>query len=209
MTIAKETWQFVNTFAPWLSAFGTIAAVITALYLARRADKLRLQLRVGIRTMAVRGGVGDHGKEYVWVSITNLGRRKAHITHMFWKPVPWRKSGLIWIAPENQYSSKFPTTIDDGESANYVLSVEEFRERFGDRARELFAGFAGGIRLKTLRFCVSTSTGDTFYQRPETELRALLGEIANEQGATTQGGHKTPNHTIERDARKSSARPSL
>ncbi len=162
--MAKETWQFVNTFAPWLSALGTIAAVITALYLARRADKIRLQLRVGIRMIAVRGGVGDHGKEYVWV---------------IWKPVPWRKSGLIWIAPENQYSSKFPTTIDDGESANYVLPVEEFRERFGDRAREFFAGFAGGIRLKTLRFCVSTSTGDTFYQRPEAELRALLGEIAN------------------------------
>lgn len=207
--MAKETWQFVNTFAPWLSAFGTIAAVITALWLARRADKIRLQLRVGIRMIAVQGGVGDHGKEYVWVSITNLRRRKAHITHMFWKPVPWRKSGLIWIPPENQYSSKFPTTIDDGESANYVLPIEEFRERFEDRARELFAGLVGGIRLKTLGFCVSTSTGDTFYQRPEAELRALLGEIANKEGTATHGDHKTPNFEAESDARKSGARPSL
>lgn len=202
MTPAKDTWQFVNTFAPWLSAFGTFAAVITALYLARRADKIRLQLRVGMRTMAVRGGQGDHGKEFVWVSITNLGRRKAHITHMFWKPVPWRKSGLVWIAPENQYSSKFPTIIDDGESANYVLPVEEFRERFRDRAQDLFAGFGGGIRARTLRFCVSTSTGDTFYQRPEAELRALLEELGNEQGATAPSDHKTSNPTlIERDAR--------
>lgn len=208
MTIAKETWQFVNTFAPWLSAFGTIAAVVTALYLARRADKIRLQLRVGIRMVAVRGGGEDHGKEYVWVSITNLGRRKAHITHMFWKPVPWRKSGLIWIAPENQYSSKFPTTIDDGESANYVLPVEEFKERFKERAQDFFAGFAGSIRLRTLRFCVSTSTGDTYYQRPEAELRALLGEIANRE-TVSGSGHKTPNTTVETDARKSGARGSL
>jgi hypothetical protein len=183
MAVAKETWQFVNTFAPWLSAFGTIAAVITALHLARRADKIQLQLRVGIRIVAVQGGGGDHGREYVWVSITNLSRRKANITHLFWKPVPWRKSGLIWIAPQNQYSSKFPITIDDGESANYALPVDEFRERFRDRASEMFSGFVGNVWLITLRFCASTSTGDTFYQRPEAELRALLREIANEKVA--------------------------
>jgi hypothetical protein len=38
----RETWTFVNSFAPWLSAIGTLAAVITSLYLAT-ADRTRLR----------------------------------------------------------------------------------------------------------------------------------------------------------------------
>jgi len=30
----RETWQFINTFAPWFSALGTIFAVIISLRLA-------------------------------------------------------------------------------------------------------------------------------------------------------------------------------
>ncbi len=190
MDVTRETWQFINSFGPWLSALGTIAAVITALYLAKRADKIRLQLRVGIRKVAIQGEGGDHGRDYVWVSITNLGRRKANITHLFWKPVPWRKRGIIWIAPQNQYSLKFPVTIEDGESANYVLPVEEFRERFRIHAREIFSSFADEVWLRTLRFCVSTSTGETFYQTPEAELRGLFRDIANEKVTNRQGNLK-------------------
>ena len=40
----RETWLFINSFAPWLAALGTVAAVIVALYLARRASRLDIRV---------------------------------------------------------------------------------------------------------------------------------------------------------------------
>jgi len=36
--VETETWKFINTFAPWFSAIGTILAVVTSLYSAGQAD---------------------------------------------------------------------------------------------------------------------------------------------------------------------------
>jgi hypothetical protein len=177
----QETWLFINTFAPWLAALGTIAAVVTSLYLARRSDRIDLRLSVGIRTLALLGGGAGHGTDFVFLNITNLGRRSATLTAIFWKPVPWRKSGLFWIPPQNANSSSFPITLTDGQSANYALPVAQFEENFRDYAHEMFSGFTGFIRLRLVRMCVSTSTGDQFSQEPEKQLRDLLRRMATQQ----------------------------
>ncbi len=176
----QETWKFINTFAPWLSAFGTLSAVIISLYLARRADRIGLEVRVGIRTLAVRGGGPNHGTEFLFVSVTNLARRSATLTVLHWRPVPWRKFGFGWIAPENSFSSQFPITLTDGQSANYAMPMSEFRKNFSSFARETFSGFRGWVRLHLLRFQVFTSTGRSFSVKPERlilqQLRALAVE---------------------------------
>lgn len=176
--IEQETWRFVNTFAPWLSAVGTLAAVITSLYLSRRGDRIRLKLSMGIRIVVVQGGGSDHGTELIWLNITNIGRRSATITTLHWRPVPWRKSGLIWIAPQNDYSSPLPITLNDGQSANYASVTDEFRKSFSERAQELFTGMVGAIRLRLLRIYVYTSTGKMFSTRPEASVRDLLRTLA-------------------------------
>ena len=176
----QQTWQFINTFAPWLAALGTLAAVVTSLYLARRADRIVLEVRVGIRLLAVRGGRPGHGTELLWVNITNLARRSATLTTLHWRPVPWRKAGFLWLAPENSYSSPFPITLTDGQSANYAIPTSYFRKNFAGFARETFSGFGGWIRLRFLRFQVFTSTGRSFTVKPEKpvlqQLRAITVE---------------------------------
>lgn len=176
----KETWEFINSFAPWLSALGTIAAVITSLYLARRGDRITLKVTLGIRQVAVQGGGPEHGRELVWLNVTNLGRRAATITQLYWRPAPWRKRGAIWLAPQNVYSSPFPITLVDGQTANYTLLVEEFCANFGDYAREVFSGIRGVLRLRMLRIYVYTSTGDAFKQKPEKPLKKLFRTLAEE-----------------------------
>ncbi len=39
----KDLWAFVNTFSGWFSALASFAAVVTALYLARRGNRVCLQ----------------------------------------------------------------------------------------------------------------------------------------------------------------------
>ena len=40
----RETWQFINTFAPWVAGLGTLLAVYTALRLAGRQSRILVQL---------------------------------------------------------------------------------------------------------------------------------------------------------------------
>src|SRR5688572_19989531 len=43
----RKTWEFINTFANWPSAIGTLAAVGVALYLAFRERRISLKLSAG------------------------------------------------------------------------------------------------------------------------------------------------------------------
>lgn len=175
---SRDTWEFINSFAPWLAAIGTIAAVITSLFLARRADRVTLNVNIGIRTLSVEGGGPGHGTEHVWASITNLARRSATLTHLYFKPVPWRKSGFIWLAPSNPISSPFPITLEDGKSANYASEVSSFRTKFAEITRGTYSGFSGAVRVRLTRFCVATTTGYVANCRLEKPLRNLLREVA-------------------------------
>lgn len=72
----KETFNFINTFAPWLSAIGTIAAVWVAIYFARQDKRLRIDVSAGNRLIVTPGQKGPH-PEYLVVHIVNIGHREA------------------------------------------------------------------------------------------------------------------------------------
>lgn len=191
----QETWRFINTFAPWLSALGTICAVVMSLYLARKGNRIELDVHAGIRIEGrIRGsgqvalfrvGVEIDGHEtaphLVWVSITNIGRRSATITHLFLRPACfWKRGILLTPSPSGSlYSTDFPTTLDDGKSADYGWLVSEFLPtQVAEKFRTEFKGFRGAIKLRLLRVCVGTSTGDVFRCNPEKELCELLRKMA-------------------------------
>jgi hypothetical protein len=199
----QETWRFINTFAPWLAALGTFSAAGMALYLALRSDRIALALQAGIRKVGhvnrpggryvlFRLGVkiGDSSQEppkIVWLNIKNIRRRSATITNLYWRPVPWSKRGVALIPPPNNPhpadfpSTDFPTTLDDGKSADYCWLVPEFmKQQATQQFCEEFKGFRGAIKLRLLRVCAGTSTGDSFSCKPEKELRELVRTIAME-----------------------------
>lgn len=54
--MTRETWQFINAAAAWFSALATFAAVVVALYLARKGNRIELEVRAGLRKVAFLGG---------------------------------------------------------------------------------------------------------------------------------------------------------
>lgn len=184
----QETWLFINTFAPWLAALGTFSAVVTSLYLARKGNRLELEVRAGLRQVGFIGmsadivGTRKEPPELVWIGITNVGRRSATINLLYWKLLPWRKRGIAWYPLQNEYSSDFPITLADGKSANYGFPVPAFEKVNNQLIRSEFSGLSGAIKLRLLRVCVGTSTGDVFRFKPENELRALVRKIATTPG---------------------------
>jgi hypothetical protein len=117
-----ETWKFINSFAPWFSAIGTIAAVIVSLRLATRDRNIRLKVSAGHRLLITPGI--EARPEYLNIRVVNIGHRDAQITNIGWKTGVFKKRCAIQILEQNGISSAFPIRLKDGEEANYFISLE-------------------------------------------------------------------------------------
>ena len=179
----RDLWRFINSFAGWLSAFGTIAAVIVALYLARRDSRIRLKVAVGLRLLLQRDA--EERPEFFSIEVTNVGRRPANIVNIVMRDgLRFRVkrfgfgSRMVMMPPAHPLSSRVPTTISDGERANYFVPWPEYETVNGDNVRELFAGRLGWIRARLFRVGVATSAGGIFDVRIERPLADRLVELA-------------------------------
>jgi len=166
--MTRETWQFFNTFAPWFSAFCTIAAVVVALYLASTKSKLKLRITAGHRLLA---GLGNgEFPEYLLINVINVGFRPARITGIGWKIGFFKKKYAIQVFNTNQYTSQIPIDLSDGQEARYLIPFggpEDWLNQFSNN----FVGRPVRLRLCTLRLQVSTSLGKTFERPVEKNLR--------------------------------------
>lgn len=125
-----ESWKFINTFAPWLSALGTISAVIVSLYLARRKDEPRLKINTNIRNLISDDIEGN--QKYLFIEIINIGMRPVKINAVGWTIGLIKKQSFIQLLGKDQsdsvsmsYSSDFPVTLKDGEEARWLYSLEK------------------------------------------------------------------------------------
>jgi hypothetical protein len=167
----REFWRFVNTFAPWGSALASTAAVITALYLARRGDRIRIKVQCGIRILVAQGDDPGTRKQYVFLEATK-------ITNLFWTARLFNKRQMVWIAPQNAFSHKIPTTLPDGETANWMTELSQFDREFADVATEDARTRFGAWNI---RAGIVTSTGKRIAPRIEKSLRDHLRELARKQ----------------------------
>ena len=179
----RSLWLFINSFAEWLSAIGTLAAVIVALYLARRDSRIRLKVVVGIRVI-LQSGV-DERPEFFSIDVTNLGRRTANIVNLVMRDglrFRVKQFGfgrqMVMMPFANAWSARVPTTIGDGERANYLLPWPQFETVNGDYMRAHFAGRLGWLRARLFRIGVVTSAGGISDVRIERALADRLVELA-------------------------------
>ncbi len=180
----RSLWLFINSFAGWLSAFGTIAAVIVALYLARRDSRIRLRVVVGLRLLLQQGA--DKQPEFFSLEVTNVGRRPANIINILMRDgLRFRVkqfgfgSLMVMIPPAHPLSARVPITIGDGERAHYLVPWPEFERINGRKVRGHFAGRLGSVRARLFRIGVSTSAGGIFDTRIERPLADRLVELAH------------------------------
>jgi hypothetical protein len=78
-------WALINSFAPWLSAVGTLLAVYFALRLARTESRPRLVITAGlVPTMPA-----DLSKT-LYIKAENLGLRDVQVTAIWLKIGLWK-----------------------------------------------------------------------------------------------------------------------
>lgn len=175
--MANETinWPLINSFAGWLSAIGTLLAVIVSLYLARRDSRIRLKTSVGRRKIFTTGPAPPEGKDSIIIAVTNVGRRVTTVTGLFWKNRLVRNAYAMQNPGRAPLSAQIPIRLQDGDEADFTVVLKDFA--INDPA--VFVRMLPWPRSLTVRFLrmqLRTSTGEIFRARIEKSLRKWLLE---------------------------------
>lgn len=163
----RELWRFVNSFAPWLSAVGTFAAVATSLYFSRSDRRIYLRARASVRIRAIRGGGAGHGARFVSVNVTNHGRRSARVLLVVFKVASIRGA---FLAPDHQ-GSNLPIKLEDGDEAGFLYPIEEFFSAMLEALPCESVFPFPGLRFRFSKAVLSVATGKNVQARFDADLR--------------------------------------
>jgi len=112
-----QIWVAVGT---WVAGLATLAAVIVALYLARKVEKVKLKVHAALVELVM--GDGSPPQKHLSISVTNLGERPVTINSAGWAVGKGKNRKLaiqvVGAVPSNQY----PIELTYGEKANFMVS---------------------------------------------------------------------------------------
>jgi hypothetical protein len=166
-----NTWQCVNSFAPWISALGTTAISGLALWLTVRDKIIRLESRLSIAQLAWNDLTAPTtlNRWAYQISFINIGARSVTITNFEWhyKSHPFGKLQRKITFPhmDQRFSllcTKFPAKLTDGEQGQVFHPIDFFKSM--DKSADfLFAenAFIAFYRISTFNIFLTTSVGET------------------------------------------------
>jgi hypothetical protein len=150
MTLDQDTWRFINTFAPWFSAFGTLSAVSVSLYLANRRERFKVsaELRMGQRDDIV-------------LSATSVGHKDGKVSSVYMRSFGYAQA-ITWIVKKSRL---LEDTLEYGETITLECPIntlspdrhEPFFFLFGKPSLKLL-----WLRCAAMRIGVVSSTGKRF-----------------------------------------------
>jgi hypothetical protein len=168
----QDTWRFINTFAPWLSAIGTIAAVFLSLYLARQDRKIFLKVSAGHRII-VGHGVEKPYPEYLSICVVNIGHRDAQIINIGWKAGIIRKRYAIQTTINDGMSSDMPVRLRDGDEARYYIPLDKKPDWLEKFRKDMLHPFPR-LQVLFLKVQAFTSGGEIFESKIENSLKKKI-----------------------------------
>jgi hypothetical protein len=156
-----------GSVADWASAVGSIAASITALYLARASTKIRLKGYLGLRVVV---GTGAVGPELVFLNVTNVGTRSTKVTTIAVRTGLLKKRRALMPNWGGPFSHPLPKVLNDAEEAGWSIELDK-----DDTWFMRMTGFASTWwDVETFRMDVHTSNGGLLTLRPEKAMRERM-----------------------------------
>jgi hypothetical protein len=177
--IELDTWSALNAIAAIISALGTLAAVIVALYLARRDQRPRMQVSASVMQMAN----SPQKVEFLFITGTNIGQLPLTVKGIFWTIGWYRKQTFITVPFENQYSEKLPKELTHGQQVRLVQPLKEFEAGHDTFIRYLRERWYRRYFIGSLRCGIYTSTGQFAY-RPDASVMTLIKKAYEATSAT-------------------------
>ena len=170
--MAEDPYRIWEVLAAWVGAVGTVGAVIVALWLTFRSDKIKLRVDL------IEGALASHHtgnvRGLIFFQVTNLTRRPAVIDHLSFRAGLFKKKALMIIPdPDDEDNHPLPAGLEDGMKAHWVFDNDDFNMLLGRLASRLRWGDRVLMPL-TFRAAVKTTTGFEVTVRPDRFLRKTL-----------------------------------
>lgn len=149
----------VNSYINFLIALGTIGAVITSLYLAKRGDRIRLSVYASIYMV---GSLHQFStsKPFVIVTATNVSRRTATITGVTYRMNFFKKKYFSQML-DLSVAHSLPFCLKDGEEYSIRMPLNDFTENLADAIYNE-CEFSPAIAACSLRIKFHTSAAGSF-----------------------------------------------
>lgn len=166
--------EVLNVIGTWLAGIGTIAAVVTSLWFARRENKIELAVKVSHRQLVTRGQ--SEAPDLLRIHVVNKGVRPANIINLGWFVGRFKnKKHLVQLLGDAE-SDTIPKMLYEGEEANFLIHLSR-----DSKPLEWIDNFIKDVlqpnpkkQLKTLRLMVYTSVGQNFKTKIDRNLNDLF-----------------------------------
>jgi hypothetical protein len=184
-SISKEQWQFINSFADWASAIGTMSAVVLSLHLSRQSSKPKV--RVSADVMFLYSDVpGQFGTEHVGFSVVNIGDRPVRITGIGlefgwfrWKYSLFKKRNVMIFFAPSSFNSTMPVDLQHGQDAKWMVMSDESQSWYDEISGRL--GRCWRFMIWTLRVQAYSSVGPVFKAKPSKDVIMKLKDACGRQ----------------------------
>lgn len=137
--MSQQVLNVITAIAAIASAIGTVAAVVVALYLARRDERLRLRVTNAFYIGALVGETRYVTGEEFSLTITNLGHRRVTITGIEFHYGRFRGVRGFVIFPPSPYNTQLPAILEESDSATMAMPIRHFEKtirEFASMVRE-------------------------------------------------------------------------
>ena len=171
----ENFWVFINSFAPWFSAFGTIAVVIVSLYFSRKSRNIDVAISASVISAFTNLHKDKKVSNFFALHITNMGFRSVTINSIGWESGFSKSKEIIGITPfildKIGISSKFPPIkLSDGEQAEYFIPIKVFLDSIKMPTCKIHRHFL----LNSFKVYTETTTGKTFKRRIDKQLKKII-----------------------------------
>jgi len=172
-----ELWRFINSFAPWVAALGSIFASFVALHLARRDSRPRLEVSAFISGCITHSGHGvvDYSQASFILSITNTWRRPTIVDRINWQVGILKRKPYALPIPESILVATLPKRLNDGETVQLISPLSIFLKDISPAYQSIWKSrVLRNLRLQRMRVEIHTSINQSFYCTLPSHLRNIM-----------------------------------
>jgi hypothetical protein len=159
----------LGDLADWLSAIGTVAAVVVALWLATRAESERLIVGISLADDKLEVHVSNAGIQPILI-------RKLQLQLGFWRPFDYKFLELVLV-----HAQRLPRRLAGGESTTIDIGINYNKSYLPDRLKTAWLQRSRVDRAAF--FVLTTGQGRRIRQRVPHAVLAELIERAPAQGS--------------------------
>jgi hypothetical protein len=158
-----------GSIADWVSGIASFSAVVTALYLSKEAQRIRLHGLCGHRKLFEQS---RETRDLISIFVTNTGTRTTIIKSIGLRFGLLRKRYAFLKLQQDDLMDPIPRPLSDGEQAHWGIPLDAEQKWIDDLFLKDFA--RNWLDVETMVIQVHTTNGGTFSFRPEQPLRQMI-----------------------------------